>query len=146
MCAVGVLRLNGRWGVSTTHTITHEISFFILYDFTVLFNLGYAKIHLFFLIPNKKQEKKQKMVLIEMNLEIICFKENRYSNINHFVCMGFSFNNIDMPYIEKIIKVNKSISDTDWTVYWHSDQEDVRIQKLLFALGINQSQIQLVRW
>lgn len=70
----------------------------------------------------------------------------RYSNINHFVCMGFSFNNIDMPYIEKIIKVNKSISDTDWTVYWHSDQEDVRIQKLLFALGINQSQIQLVRW
>lgn len=70
----------------------------------------------------------------------------RYSDINHFVCMGFSFNKIDMPYIEKIIEVNKCISDTDWTVYWHSDKEDVCIQDQLFALGIDKRQIKFVRW
>ncbi len=33
--------------------------------------------------------------------------------------MGFSFNNIDLPYIDEIVKVNSNIDDADWKLYCH---------------------------
>lgn len=64
-----------------------------------------------------------------------------YSNIKHIEVMGFSFNNIDMPYIKAIIEANKNAADIDWTIYFHSKGEDnVFIRKLL-RIGINCSKI-----
>ena len=69
-----------------------------------------------------------------------------YANIKHFVAMGFSFNDIDMLYIEKIIAVNRKIADTDWTVYWHEDGEEDSIRSKLKLLGIKEDNIVPKRW
>ena len=69
-----------------------------------------------------------------------------YANIKHFVAMGFSFNDIDMPYIEKIIAVNKNIADSDWTLYWHSDGEDEMMKGKLKQLGVSDGCITLIPW
>lgn len=69
-----------------------------------------------------------------------------YSDIKHYIVMGFSFNEIDMPYIEEIVKVNNNIQSTDWEVYWHSDGErDLFFEKLL-KLEINEARITLIKW
>ena len=70
----------------------------------------------------------------------------KYSDIKHFVAMGFSFNDIDMPYIEKIISVNKNISDTDWTLYWHTDGEFSVMKDKLQKLGVNGDKIKQKKW
>ena len=69
-----------------------------------------------------------------------------YANIKHFVAMGFSFNDIDMLYIEKIIAVNRKIADTDWTVYWHEDGEEDSLRSKLKLLGIKEDNIVPKRW
>ena len=69
-----------------------------------------------------------------------------YTNIKHFVAMGFSFNDIDMLYIEKIIAVNRKIADTDWTVYWHEDGEEDSLRSKLKLLGIKEDNIVPKRW
>lgn len=70
----------------------------------------------------------------------------QYSNINHFVAMGFSFNNIDMPYIKKIVDVNKNIEKADWTLFWHGDGEEKQMKRRLMDIGINQNKIKAIRW
>lgn len=69
-----------------------------------------------------------------------------YANIKHFVAMGFSFNDIDMPYIEKIIEVNKNIADSYWTLYWYSDGEGEMMKEKLKQLGVSDGCITLKRW
>ena len=74
-------------------------------------------------------------------------KFDQYSEIKHFVVMGFSFNDIDMPYIEKIIEVNKNISDADWTLYWYSDGEDEYMTNKLLELRIDKGRINTpIKW
>lgn len=73
-------------------------------------------------------------------------KFHQYSNIRHYVAMGFSFNDIDMPYIEKIWSVNCHKEETDWSVYWHSDGEEEFMKKELFKLGTNKSSINTIKW
>lgn len=73
-------------------------------------------------------------------------KFSQYSSIKHFVVMGFSFNDIDMPYIKKIIDSNNNISEADWTLYWHSGNEISNMISQLKALDINESNIQQRNW
>ena len=68
----------------------------------------------------------------------------QYSEIKHFVVMGFSFNDIDMPYINKIVDVNNNKLMTEWTLYWHNEREiDVMKNKLL-NIGIQN--IEFKKW
>lgn len=69
-----------------------------------------------------------------------------YSNIEHYVALGFSFNDIDMPYIKQIIEVNGNLASTDWKVYWHSKGEDEWIIKKLMDIGVNEHTIKTVYW
>lgn len=69
-----------------------------------------------------------------------------YAGIAQFVVMGFSFNDIDMPYIEKIVNVNKNIERAKWTVYWHTDGEAKRFIDKLCGIGIKEDMIFLKRW
>ena len=62
------------------------------------------------------------------------------------ITMGFSFNEIDMPYIEKMWSVNCHKEETDWSVYWHSDGEEEFMKKELFKLGANKSSITTIKW
>lgn len=64
-------------------------------------------------------------------------------NIKHFIAMGFSFNDIDMPYIEKIWSVNEHKKDTKWTLYVHTP-EDESVIGTLTAMGVNK--IQTKNW
>ena len=64
-----------------------------------------------------------------------------YSNIKHIEVMGFSFNNIDMPYIKAIIEANKNAADIDWTIYFHSKGEDKVFIRKLLRIGIDCSKI-----
>lgn len=64
-----------------------------------------------------------------------------YSQIKHIVVMGFSFNEIDMPYIKAIIEANKNTADVDWTIYFHSKGEDKVFIRKLLRIGIDCSKI-----
>lgn len=69
-----------------------------------------------------------------------------YVDITHFVAMGFSFNDIDIPYIEKIINVNKDIEKSKWLIYWHADGEGEKFKDQLYNIGISKDNIVLERW
>lgn len=69
----------------------------------------------------------------------------KYSDIKHYIAMGFSFNDIDMPYIEKIASVNKH-SDTNWTLYCHSDNDSVFMKRQLLELNISSENIEIINW
>ena len=73
-------------------------------------------------------------------------KFNQYCNITHFIAMGFSFNDIDMPYIEKIWSVNRQKEDADWTLYWYSSGEDNLMKKKVIELGVNEKSITTLKW
>lgn len=71
----------------------------------------------------------------------------QYSSIRHYEVMGFSFNDIDMPYIEEIVKVNSQIDGADWTLYYHFDGEDKQIIQKLAKLGIKEGNMnEPIRW
>ena len=70
----------------------------------------------------------------------------QYSNIRHYVSMGFSFNDIDMPYVEKMWSVNRQKEDADWTLYWYSSGEDNLMKKKLIELGVNENSITTLKW
>ena len=68
---------------------------------------------------------------------------NQYSSIKHYVVMGFSLNDIDLPYIEEMVKVNKNILDADWLLYYHQDDEEKNMITKLLNLGIRSEKILL---
>lgn len=75
---------------------------------------------------------------------IYCHKEDfsrLYSKIRHYIAMGFSFNEIDLPYIKEILRVNTNIEGTDWTVYYHREGEDVELIRKLLELGVRRESI-----
>ena len=79
---------------------------------------------------------------IEENMENF----NKYSTIKHIISMGFSFNEIDMPYIKAIISSNYNKNDIDWTIYYHQEGEDDIIIEKLKNIGIKEIQINKQVW
>ena len=70
-----------------------------------------------------------------------------YSSIKHFVVMGFSFNDIDMPYIEEIANANPRIDEADWTIYFHLNGENEMIMGKLVNIGIKEGNInEAIKW
>ena len=66
---------------------------------------------------------------------------NQYSAIKHFVIMGFSLNDIDLPYIKKLMKINSNIDDADWTLFYYQDGEDEKMINKLLSIGIKRENI-----
>ena len=72
---------------------------------------------------------------------------NKYSNIKHIISMGFSFNEIDMPYIKAIISSNTNKKNIDWTIYYHQEGEDKTFINKLNSFKICDEQINdPLRW
>lgn len=70
----------------------------------------------------------------------------KYSDIRHYIAMGFSFNDIDIPYIEKIATVNKAISAAYWTLYCHSKNDEAIIKGQLEKINVSSDNIETVNW
>lgn len=70
----------------------------------------------------------------------------QYKDIKHVISMGFSFNDIDMPYIKKIIEENKNKENLHFTVYWHSERDDEIFKLKLRNLGVNENKIDPIHW
>ena len=70
---------------------------------------------------------------------------DQYWDIKHFMVMGFSFNNIDLPYIEKIWNLNRHRDEVEWTVYVHTS-EDESIIKTLMDIGVSKHNIHTKNW
>ena len=88
-------------------------------------------------------------VPVPLTLDRIYLQEDKfyhYSNIRHYVAMGFSFNDIDMPYIEKMWSINRQKEAADWTLYWYSSGEDNLMKKKLIELGVNEKSITTLKW
>lgn len=68
-------------------------------------------------------------------------KFDQYVDIKHFEVMGFSCNNIDLPYIKEIMKVNSNIDDADWTLFCHKDGEYERMTSQLLSIGLKRENI-----
>lgn len=83
---------------------------------------------------------------VKDRIELNKNKFNKYSRVKHFIMMGFSFNDIDEPYIKKIIEVNRNITDTDWKLYWYSDGEDMDMKNKLIKFGVNEENISCKNW
>lgn len=64
-----------------------------------------------------------------------------YANVKHFIIMGFSLNEIDKPYIEKIIEVNQNIDAANWTFYYHKEEEKSLFRERLMDVGIKEQNI-----
>lgn len=71
---------------------------------------------------------------------------SKYSGIKHIIAMGFSFNNIDMPYIVKIWNVISRKDEMDWNLYWHSAKEIDMMKEKIIKLGVNEGNINMVYW
>ncbi len=72
---------------------------------------------------------------------------NLYHNIRHIIVMGFSFNDIDLPYIKTIKDVNTNADNIDWTVYYHSDGNDEIIIDRLLQMGAKREHInEPIKW
>lgn len=70
-----------------------------------------------------------------------------YQNIKQIIVMGFSLNEIDMPYIKAIIDANDDVSNLKWTIYYHNDGEDKEMNDKLINLGINRGNINKpIKW
>ena len=70
---------------------------------------------------------------------------DQYCDIKHFIAMGFSFNNIDLPYIEKIWNLNRYKDEVEWTVYVHTSEDD-SIIKTLMDIGVSKLNIHTKNW
>ena len=51
--------------------------------------------------------------------------------------LGFSFNRIDIPYIQRIIEYNDAPKQINWNISYFSDTDKVRAESALHGLGIN---------
>lgn len=70
----------------------------------------------------------------------------RFSTIKHYISMGFSFNEIDMPYIEKLIDVNNSFSDADWLLYSHNEEDYRHFLRTMQRLGVDMNKVNIKKW
>ena len=95
---------------------------------------------------NINQEALNGVKKVENRIYLQEDKFYKYCDVKRFIAMGFSFNDIDMPYIEKIISVNKNIAETEWIIYWHSNGEYSIMKDKLQKMGINGAKIKPKEW
>ena len=94
---------------------------------------------------NQEVVKGAKKVANRINSDIDEFT-SRYSHIKHYISMGFSYNEIDMPYIKKIVEVNNSFAESDWLLYSHSESEKGRLNCIMKQLGVSKEKVKIIDW
>ena len=60
---------------------------------------------------------------------------DKYADMDEVICMGFSFNAIDMPYINKILQVNRDPYNLQWIVYYYDPKDKIEFWDRLAELG-----------
>ena len=59
------------------------------------------------------------------------------SSVEIIICIGFSFNDFDMPYIKKIFESNRNRMGLLWHVYYYEREDDLRIRECLSSIGVD---------
>ena len=57
------------------------------------------------------------------------------SGVDQVVCLGLSFGDVDIPYLQRILQEIKPT--TRWTVYYHGNKSHQRLKTVFNTLGIN---------
>lgn len=70
---------------------------------------------------------------------------DKLSNIRKICIYGFSFSDIDNPYIEKIIDTVKDKSNLFFEVSWFSERDKVSINNFFNSVSISDKQIKLIK-
>ena len=55
-------------------------------------------------------------------------------DIDQVVCLGLSFGDVDIPYLERILREVKP--NTKWMVYYYGDESRQRLESVFGILGI----------
>ena len=70
---------------------------------------------------------------------------DKLSNIRKICIYGFSFSDIDNPYLEKIIDTVKDKSNLFFEVSWFSEIDKVNINNFFNSISISDEQIKLIK-
>ena len=63
------------------------------------------------------------------------------SSVEIIICIGFSFNDFDMPYLKKIFESNRNRGELLWQVYYYDRDDDLRIRERLSSIGVDSCNI-----
>lgn len=85
--------------------------------------------------------KKDTNAIINRNNEY--FKS--LSEIKHIYILGHSLAKVDLPYIIKIMEVNNNQTGIIWYVSYYSKEQKDQYKQVLMNLGINETQIYMLR-
>ncbi len=66
---------------------------------------------------------------------------NNLLTINTIICIGFSFNDFDMPYLKRIFESNADQTKLQWQVYYYDRSDEMRFQNQLQAIGVDKCNI-----
>lgn len=75
--------------------------------------------------------------IIDLNIEYF----DSLSSVDSIVCIGFSFNDFDMPYLKRIFESNKNQTGLHWQVYYYQRDDDLRIREQLSSIGVDSCNI-----
>ena len=62
---------------------------------------------------------------------------SRLQDVEEVICLGLSFGDVDIPYLERIVQEIKPT--TKWVVYYYSKEDHKRLKDVFGILGIKAS-------
>lgn len=85
--------------------------------------------------------KKNVDEIIETHSEVF----DKLSDIREIYIYGFSFSDIDNPYIKKIIDCNQKKDALSFEISWYHDQDIINMTKFFRCIGFSEKQIKLIQ-
>lgn len=85
--------------------------------------------------------KKNVDEIIEANSEFFY----KLSDVREIYIYGFSFSDIDNPYIKKIIDCNHKKDVLSFEISWYHNQDIINIVNFFSSIGISEKQIKLIK-
>lgn len=75
--------------------------------------------------------------IIDQNIEYFY----SLSSVDMIICIGFSFNDFDIPYLKKFFESNRNQTELHWQVYYYERDDVIRIREQLSSIGVDSCNI-----
>ena len=79
--------------------------------------------------------------IIETHSEVFA----KLSDVREIYIYGFSFSDIDNPYIKKIIDCNQKKDVLSFEISWYHNQDIINMTKFFSSIGFSEKQIKLIK-
>lgn len=79
--------------------------------------------------------------IIETHSEVF----DKLSDVREIYIYGFSFSDIDNPYIKKIIDCNQKKDVLSFEISWYHNQDIINMTKFFSSIGFSEKQIKLIK-